>query len=164
MSSSVCGTSSAPQGCGLSELASSSPLVSLGSRRQLITQFRMVGRSPSMKPLLAGSSSWASSTSLGQCSTHSGFRTFTSSKLFCLFRIPERFFPGKVDILFHSHQLFHCFVIAGAFVHYHGISNMALYRSDICTISLSFCLSLFWSVSFFCPSFSPFRQLQHRQL
>jgi len=44
------------------------------------------------------------------------------------FRVPERFFPGKVDILFHSHQLFHCFVIAGAFVHYHGISNMALYR------------------------------------
>ena len=43
-------------------------------------------------------------------------------------RIPERFFPGKVDILFHSHQLFHCFVIAGAFVHYHGISNMALHR------------------------------------
>jgi len=47
------------------------------------------------------------------------------------FRIPERFFPGKVDILFHSHQLFHCFVIAGAFVHYHGISNMALYRLQI---------------------------------
>lgn len=47
------------------------------------------------------------------------------------FRIPERFFPGKVDILFHSHQIFHCFVIAGAFVHYHGISNMALYRLQI---------------------------------
>ena len=45
-----------------------------------------------------------------------------------LCRIPERFFPGKVDIVFHSHQLFHCFVIAGAFVHYHGISNMALHR------------------------------------
>ena len=29
---------------------------------------------------------------------------------------------------FHSHQIFHCFVIAGAFVHYHGISLMALYR------------------------------------
>jgi hypothetical protein len=24
--------------------------------------------------------------------------------------------------------LFHCFVIAGAFVHYHGLSNMALHR------------------------------------
>ena len=39
-----------------------------------------------------------------------------------------RFFPGKVDIWFHSHQIFHCFVIAGAFVHYHGISLMAMYR------------------------------------
>ncbi len=29
---------------------------------------------------------------------------------------------------FHSHQIFHCFVMAGAFVHYHGISNMAIYR------------------------------------
>ena len=29
---------------------------------------------------------------------------------------------------FHSHQIFHCFVMAGAFVHYHGISQMAIYR------------------------------------
>jgi len=53
---------------------------------------------------------------------------YITGALLYAFRIPERFFPGKVDILFHSHQLFHCFVIAGAFVHYHGISNMALYR------------------------------------
>ena len=56
---------------------------------------------------------------------------YISGALLYAFRIPERFFPGKVDILFHSHQLFHCFVIAGAFVHYHGISNMALYRLQI---------------------------------
>jgi len=43
-------------------------------------------------------------------------------------RVPERFFPGKLDIWFHSHQLFHCFVMAGAFVHYHGLSLMAIYR------------------------------------
>ena len=36
------------------------------------------------------------------------------------------FFP--ILFQFHSHQIFHCFVIAGAFVHYHGISLMALYR------------------------------------
>ena len=29
---------------------------------------------------------------------------------------------------FHSHQIFHCFVMAGAFVHYHGISLMAIHR------------------------------------
>jgi len=59
-----------------------------------------------------------------------GFLYITGTLLYA-FRIPERFFPGKVDILFHSHQIFHCFVIAGAFVHYHGISNMALYRLQI---------------------------------
>merc|ERR1711892_1122020 len=59
-----------------------------------------------------------------------GFLYITGALLYA-FRIPERFFPGKVDILFDSHQIFHCFVIAGAFVHYHGISNMALYRLQI---------------------------------
>jgi len=43
-------------------------------------------------------------------------------------RIPERFFPGKFDIWFQSHQLFHFFVIIGAFVHYRGISEMAIRR------------------------------------
>jgi len=59
-----------------------------------------------------------------------GFLYIAGAMLYA-FRIPERFFPGKVDIWFHSHQLFHCFVIAGAFVHYHGISNMALHRLKI---------------------------------
>ncbi len=45
-------------------------------------------------------------------------------------RIPERFLPGKCDIWFHSHQIFHVLVIAAAFVHYHGISEMAMYRYD----------------------------------
>lgn len=43
-------------------------------------------------------------------------------------RVPERFFPGKCDIWFHSHQLFHVLVIAAAFVHYHGISELAMHR------------------------------------
>ncbi|GLH15686.1 ADIPOR-like receptor [Gryllus bimaculatus] len=43
-------------------------------------------------------------------------------------RVPERFFPGMCDIWFQSHQIFHVFVIAGAIVHYHGISEMAMYR------------------------------------
>lgn len=48
--------------------------------------------------------------------------------LFYALRVPERFFPGKCDIWFHSHQIFHILVIAAAFVHYHGISEMAMYR------------------------------------
>jgi adiponectin receptor len=43
-------------------------------------------------------------------------------------RIPERFLPGKCDIWFQSHQIFHLLVIAAAFVHYEGISQMAVHR------------------------------------
>lgn len=43
-------------------------------------------------------------------------------------RIPERIWPGKFDIWFQSHQIFHVFVITAAFVHYHGISKIANYR------------------------------------
>jgi len=59
-----------------------------------------------------------------------GILYITGALLYAM-RIPERFFPGKVDIWFHSHQIFHCFVIAGAVVHYHGISLMAMYRLKI---------------------------------
>ncbi|KAI0223902.1 Adiponectin receptor protein [Lamellibrachia satsuma] len=43
-------------------------------------------------------------------------------------RIPERIWPGKFDIWFQSHQIFHVFVVAAAFVHFHGISKIATYR------------------------------------
>ncbi|XP_067946249.1 adiponectin receptor protein-like [Watersipora subatra] len=43
-------------------------------------------------------------------------------------RIPERIWPGKFDIWFQSHQIFHVFVIAGAMIHYHGITQLANYR------------------------------------
>ncbi|XP_046653192.1 adiponectin receptor protein-like [Daphnia pulicaria] len=42
--------------------------------------------------------------------------------------IPECYFPGKCDIWFQSHKIFHVLVIAAAFVHYQGISEMAVYR------------------------------------
>ncbi|XP_052072529.1 adiponectin receptor protein-like [Mytilus californianus] len=44
------------------------------------------------------------------------------------FRVPERIFPGKFDIWCQSHQIFHVFVLAAAFVHYHGITQIASYR------------------------------------
>ncbi|CAI4223810.1 unnamed protein product [Auanema sp. JU1783] len=40
-------------------------------------------------------------------------------------RVPERCFPGKCDIWFQSHQLFHTFVVAAAFIHFHAITKMA---------------------------------------
>jgi hypothetical protein len=41
-------------------------------------------------------------------------------------RIPERFCPGKVDLVFHSHQLFHMCVVCAVFVHYYGISEVII--------------------------------------
>ncbi|KAJ3011214.1 hypothetical protein HKX48_006964 [Thoreauomyces humboldtii] len=36
-------------------------------------------------------------------------------------RVPERWAPGKFDIWFHSHQIFHILVVAAAVVHYYGV-------------------------------------------
>jgi len=36
-----------------------------------------------------------------------------------MYQLPERFFPGKFDYLFHSHQLWHLFTFAGILIH-HG--------------------------------------------
>uniref|UniRef100_A0A7E4VCR2 Adiponectin receptor protein n=1 Tax=Panagrellus redivivus TaxID=6233 RepID=A0A7E4VCR2_PANRE len=48
-------------------------------------------------------------------------------------RTPERFFPGKCDIWFQSHQLFHLCVVVAAFTHFYGIQEMAYKRlTDKC--------------------------------
>lgn len=47
------------------------------------------------------------------------------------FRIPERFVPGKFDIMCHSHQFFHIAVIVGAYVHLHCLCQMARFRHGI---------------------------------
>lgn len=36
-------------------------------------------------------------------------------------RIPERWWPGKFDYFGGSHQIFHCFVVGAAIVHYIGV-------------------------------------------
>ncbi|KAG5450350.1 Adiponectin receptor protein [Clonorchis sinensis] len=46
-------------------------------------------------------------------------------------RVPERIFPGRFDIWFQSHQIFHVFVVAAALVHYHGIIGLTNYRLAI---------------------------------
>jgi adiponectin receptor len=43
------------------------------------------------------------------------------------FRIPECFWPGKFNIWFASHQLFHICVVVAAVVHYLGVINMMQY-------------------------------------
>lgn len=55
---------------------------------------------------------------------------YTASAVMYATRIPERFFPGKCDIWFQSHQIFHLLVLAAAFVHLYGICQMAQYRFE----------------------------------
>ncbi|CAI5444292.1 unnamed protein product [Caenorhabditis angaria] len=43
-------------------------------------------------------------------------------------RVPERCFPGKCDIWFQSHQLFHTCVVIAAFVHYHAITQVGMHK------------------------------------
>ncbi|KAI8808778.1 hemolysin-III related-domain-containing protein [Cladochytrium replicatum] len=38
-------------------------------------------------------------------------------------RVPERWWPGKFDLWFHSHQIFHVLVVAAAVTHYIGVMN-----------------------------------------
>lgn len=45
-------------------------------------------------------------------------------------RFPECFFPGKFDIWFHSHQLWHLFVLAGAATHFVALHNMFHFRKE----------------------------------
>ncbi|XP_068728267.1 adiponectin receptor protein-like [Montipora capricornis] len=55
---------------------------------------------------------------------------YTASAVTYATRIPERFLPGKCDIWFQSHQIFHVLVVIAAFVHLHAICEMARYRFD----------------------------------
>ncbi|KAH9578247.1 AdipoR/hemolysin-III-related [Trypanosoma melophagium] len=41
-----------------------------------------------------------------------------------VFQIPEFFFPGQFDIFFSSHQIWHVFVLAAAFVHFFNCISM----------------------------------------
>ncbi|EHB10068.1 Adiponectin receptor protein 1 [Heterocephalus glaber] len=46
-------------------------------------------------------------------------------------RIPERFFPGKFDIWFQSHQILHVPVVAVAFVYFYRVSNLQEFRYSL---------------------------------
>jgi adiponectin receptor len=71
-------------------------------------------------------------------------------------RFPECFFPGKFDVWFHSHQLFHVFVIAAAIVHYQGIHGMATHRlSNMCESDPSYVWTIDPAISTASSSMSP---------
>ncbi|CAL4080700.1 unnamed protein product, partial [Meganyctiphanes norvegica] len=43
-------------------------------------------------------------------------------------RVPEKLFPGKFDLWIQSHQIFHVFVLAGAYVTYYELKELAAHR------------------------------------
>ena len=45
-------------------------------------------------------------------------------------KIPERFFPGRLDTWFHSHQIFHVLVVLAATILYFGCRHSLLYRLE----------------------------------
>lgn len=51
-------------------------------------------------------------------------------------RIPERWFPGCFDIWFHSHQIFHVFVVVAAILHYIGVVKAFHYHHSGATVCL----------------------------
>ncbi|EGD80281.1 hypothetical protein PTSG_10536 [Salpingoeca rosetta] len=58
-----------------------------------------------------------------------------------VFKFPERFFPGRFDIWFHSHQLWHIFVILAAYAHYLCMYNMMHARQELgCTMENEYAL------------------------
>lgn len=62
-------------------------------------------------------------------------------------RIPERYFPGKCDLFFQSHQIFHCFVVLAAYIHYLNIQEVAFIRKYRTWKSLLECpISFIWKV------------------
>jgi len=58
----------------------------------------------------------------------SGGLSYIVGAFFYASRVPERLFPGKFDNWFHSHSLFHIFVVAAAFQHYLSLRVMYEWR------------------------------------
>jgi len=55
---------------------------------------------------------------------------YIAGALLYALRIPERFFPGKCNLIFQSHQIFHVLVVVAAFMHLHACCEMAAYRIE----------------------------------
>eukprot|EP00210_Caulerpa_lentillifera_P006238 g5959.t1 len=49
---------------------------------------------------------------------------------FFVSRVPERFKPGAFDILLHSHQIFHIFVVIGAYIHFQAVKDLMQWRES----------------------------------
>ncbi|XP_076923228.1 heptahelical transmembrane protein 1-like [Bidens hawaiensis] len=57
--------------------------------------------------------------------------SYLTGTMFYITRIPERWKPGWFDLVGHSHQIFHCFVIMGAIAHYGAALMFLEFRSRV---------------------------------
>ena len=46
-------------------------------------------------------------------------------------RIPERWAPGRFDLVGNSHQVFHVAIVAAAAVHYRGVMGLMHWRDSV---------------------------------
>lgn len=56
------------------------------------------------------------------------FLSYGSGAALYATRVPERLFPGKLDLILHSHQIFHILVVIGVLLHLYSITNLQFYR------------------------------------
>jgi len=56
---------------------------------------------------------------------------YVTGTMMYMLQIPERFCPGKFDLWFQSHQIFHVFILIAIFVHYHGISLLEFQHMEM---------------------------------
>lgn len=54
---------------------------------------------------------------------------YVSGTTLYMLQVPERFFPGKFDVAFQSHQIMHVFVFIAVFVCYHAVSRQEFRHS-----------------------------------
>ncbi|AAS53708.1 AFR337Wp [Eremothecium gossypii ATCC 10895] len=84
-------------------------------------------------PVLAGSyqfgfAEWAARIQLKYVLYEAVF--YITGALVYGFRIPERFAPGKFDMVGHSHQIFHLLVVLGTLCHFRAVTGSYIF---ICT-------------------------------
>lgn len=57
--------------------------------------------------------------------------SYLSGATLYAFRLPERFSPGKYDLVGNSHQLFHCLVVLGAYWHFRALVHAYIVAKSI---------------------------------
>lgn len=56
--------------------------------------------------------------------------SYLGGVVFYACRVPERWLPGKFDLLFNSHQIWHLAVLLGIFNHYNATMSLVEWRDD----------------------------------